>query len=669
MKLIDFKGVSFGYKNGDHFSLVVKNIDFQVNTGEMVAITGPSGSGKSTLLYVIAGLLRAQSGNMAVLDTCLKKADSDQLAAFRREHLGFVFQQFHLLPTATVLDNILLGIAYKKQDAAERRGSHHEAVKIAKKLGIESYLERFPNELSGGQQQRVAIARALIKKPSIILADEPTGNLDSENTQEIMKIFQALHTDGHTIIMITHDSQVAASASRQVEIKDGCLTGNHTLPKTAKVNPKDSDTIHHKNNLQSPVRDILSAWANIKRNKMRSFLTMLGVTIGIASVLAMTTVGEFTKSHILSGFESMGSNKLRILGYRNWNMKAQDKVPQFFKGFNEKTDYKYLPKLFPQIKYISPSLAMGWSAKAFFGGKQIKDINVMGVAPDFFPITNRKIILGKSFSKLQVKAQMGVCIVGQEIYQSLFKKHKPIGKNLSLDLGQDKLNCRIIGVLAPQSSNETWEKPNKAIYVPYSYVQKSTRNNYTKSIRHLFIKTGSGSDVEKLSGKIKAYFKTKYGASGNFSVNGDDIMAAQVKRFLTMFSILLACIGGISLTVGGIGIANMMLVTVAERMREIGLRKALGATDRQITQLFLAESILLCVVAGCGGLVVGFATYQSMLFLAAKLVDNIEFTWVFLPWPIAVALISTVSVGILSGIVPAIKARKLEVLQALRQDH
>lgn len=222
MALIELTQVTKEYKS-DHLSFVaLSNIDFAVEKGEFVALMGPSGSGKSTLMNIIGLLDRPSKGEYRFDGNMVSRLGDRVQARVRNENIGFVFQTFNLLPRVSVLDNVLLPLVYSKKRVGNRAG---RAKEVLGQVGLSHRLSYRPSELSGGEKQRVAIARALVNQPTLLLADEPTGNLDSKTGQEILKLFQDLHERGSTVILVTHDANVAAVAQRIIKIRDGQIEG------------------------------------------------------------------------------------------------------------------------------------------------------------------------------------------------------------------------------------------------------------------------------------------------------------------------------------------------------------------------------------------------------------------------------------------------------------
>lgn len=674
--MFEVKNLCFSYQIGTREVEVLKNLNLKVTPGEFVVIQGPSGSGKSTLFYVLGFLLKPTAGEVIFDGKDITRLAEDDLTVIRNQRIGFIFQQFHLLSKTNTLENILLPTRYPSELAEITSSDREKALSLAKTLGLQDHLTHFPNQLSGGQQQRVAIARALMKDVDLILADEPTGNLDSKNAQQILDLLTELNRQGKTIILITHDPEVAKRSSRVYFLRDGVFTQSveHFSPA-----PVSFTQAAHFNLL--PKR---YSWAlyykiarsvfglsleSLLRNKTKSLLTMLGVVIGVAAVLAMVTLGQFTKRKILETYETLGVNKLVLRGHSNWNLRAVDAVSVSFKSFNWEHDLIPLKKLFPEIQRMSPLLTT-WQSTVTSGGLGISDkVNTYGILPEYLDLSSRKILKGRNLNSFHIEGRSPVCVIGFEIAHRLFPRSNPLGQVLSISDGRKmSFPCRVIGILESLTSNQEWSPPNLQIFVPYTYFQTVGDNWWSTQIHEADIQVMSGTDVEKTGKKIKAYFEQKYGKSGYFSIDSDSTLISQMKRFLNLFSVLLTAIALLSLVVGGIGINNMMLVSVAERIKEFGIRKALGATHRSIRVLVLMESTLLCCVAGLIGLISGFGAYELMIFGATRFVPHLKFEWLIDPLALILSFSSILIVGILSGLVPALRAEKLQVIEALRME-
>jgi len=664
MPIIENENVTLEYQFGETKRTVLNNISFKIFKRDFIAICGPSGSGKSSLLYLLGGLLAPTKGSIKIHDQDLSKLNSHNLATMRNQTIGFVFQQFHLLPKTDVIDNILLPATY--QVNLDKDSARVRAIMLAKKMGLENHLSHLPNQLSGGQQQRVAIARALMNDPELILADEPTGNLDSKTAKEIIDLFAELNkSEDRTIVIITHDNEIAGRCHDIWNIRDGDIETNSS---SYHENTGSSPLYLDKNPVRmSPLSSCLQALENLSRNKIRSFLTMLGIVIGIASVLSMITLGDFTKSKILETYEALGVNKLTFSGWPNWRMKATDITSSKFQEFSIDKDLVPLQRLFPEVIRLSP-LMRSWDTTVSYGGETISDIQPQGIGYDYFAITDWKLLLGKTFTPYHVESRHSVCVIGFDVADRLFRSQNPIGKTIYLTKDQMSFACRVLGVLEKKRSNKTWDKPNQQVLLPYTFLRGVIANYWNKRIERFVMTVDRQADIQETGEKIEAYFKMKYGNSGHFSVGTDDVLVSQVKKFLSIFSLFLAAVAIVSLFVGGIGITNMMLVSVSERIKEIGIRKAVGASDENIRTQFLSESVVLCTLAGIVGVVLGITVYQGVIWAASNFWENLDFEWIINPLAIIFSVVCIILVGLLSGIVPALKAQKLQVVEALRNE-
>ena len=672
MKIIEVDQLTFSYSSEMTSFPVIREISFSIQSGELVAIQGPSGSGKSTLLYLLGLLSFPTGGEIKFNNQEIRNLSDSEVAFIRNQSIGFVFQHFHLLPKTSVIDNILLPTMYSP-DHSSKDKNLIEAKKIAEKVGLAQHLDHCPNQLSGGQQQRVAICRALINHPELILADEPTGNLDSIAAEQILNILKTLNREfGKTVVIITHDDQVAAKCDRIIKIKDGKIASDTKLSDFENLcqdrKQKDLNPVKPKTWVDLIRNNFSSAWRNLNRNKIRTSLTMMGVSIGISAVLSMMTLGQFTKEKILAGYQDLGVNTMVFYGYPNWDQKATDIVPTPFRFFDWDKDLISLKKIFPQIERLSP-LLMGWEGAVSYGGKSIEqEVRVVGSSEEGLLMSRRNLFLGRNFSLAEVEQKSGVCVIGNEIAKRLFTDIHPIGQVLRVSLGDNSFGCRVIGVLATITTNKEYSKPNLQVYVPFTVYQSLAGDWWSSQIKEVMIQVKMGSDIEKTGKGIQAFFEQRYGSSGWFRVDSDSVLVAQMRRFLTLFTILLSSIAFVTLSVGGIGITNMMLVSVSERLREIGLRKALGATQVEIRNQFLFESIIICSIAGFFGLLLGFVGYHLAIWSATKFIGKFQFEWTFDGVAFFFSLFSILIVGLLSGIFPAMKAEKLQVIDALRSE-
>ena len=672
LNAFELENVSFSYRLGHQIVPALNGISLKIREGEMVAIQGPSGSGKSTLLYLLGCMLKPDSGKIKVLGHDIGQLKETELAFFRNRRLGFVFQQFHLLAGTDVLNNILLPTHYPLEktqpEQAEPDDYRAQAKALAQKLGLGARLDHKPQELSGGQQQRVAIARALIRDAPVILADEPTGNLDSNTSKEILRLLRELNAQGKTVVIITHDNEVAKACDRTIWVRDGKALNDDPTSASGQTAPSALPQFSSLGLLTLVRESMPRAWENLRRNRLRSILTMLGVVVGVASILSMLTLGSFTKQKILSSYATLGVNTLVFSADVNWSLKAAERPPNVFNGLDLERDVLPLAKVFPEIKALSPWYT-SYRHSAIFGGRSVEEeVTVIGLNERGLGITRRDLAVGAGFKPYHIENKSPVCVIGFQLAEKLFLRQSPLNQSIQVAVEEMTFSCIVIGVSKPVFSRSPWSKPDLQVIVPYTYFLTLPVYPYYRMLRDLALEVDPNSDVETTGKKVQAFFSKRYGKSGNFRSSSDSVLVAQMRRFLDLFTMLLVSIAALSLLVGGMGITNMMLVSVNERLKEIGLRKALGASHSAIRQLFFAEALFLCTLAGIFGLGLGFIGYQFLIYLGSKLIPDLAFEWVLNPVALGVSFVAIVITGVLSGLGPAVRAEKLQVIEALRSE-
>lgn len=661
--MIELKNIHKTYAAGETAVNALDGVSLKIENGEFVAIMGPSGSGKSTLMHVVGLLDKPDSGGLTISGQDVTRFNDDELALFRRSKIGFVFQQFNLLPRMTALENVMLPLVYSKE-----RPDNTKALDILKKLGLGDRISHMPNQLSIGQQQRVAIARALINSPEIILADEPTGNLDTTRANEIMEVFKDLNSRGITIILVTHEEDIGRQAKRIVRIRDGNVvedvnvSGNEKAP--AKISEKYPARMNGREVRKNGVLGMFhpaELWGFFKEgfrsltaNKFRTGLSMLGILIGVAAVMAMLALGKGAKQDIQQQLSSLGSNLLMLR-------------PGIFHSGGAALETGAVTRLsIDDVKNIKDRLPyVANAAGVVMSRGQVTFLNrnwntqVMGVEPAYERMHDSKPVVGSFFTEAENRSRALVALVGMTIVKEIFGGQNPVGEIIKLN----KINFRVIGVI-PSKGGGGWRDRDDVVVIPLqTAMHRLIGNQY---LDYIDVEVVDASVTDQAEDDIMDLMISTHRVPPSqkddaFQVwNMADVQSILTASSQTM-SMLLATIAAISLLVGGIGIMNIMFVSVTERTREIGLRKAIGAQRSDILAQFLAESVVISAVGGGMGIVVGILLIKAVALIAKW---N---TIVSVP-SILLAIIFSAVVGIGFGLYPARKASLLNPIDALRYE-
>lgn len=646
MNIIELKKINKYFGSGGNRVHVLKNIDLQIEKGDFVAIIGQSGSGKSTMMNIIGCLDVPTSGSYKINGVEVGRMDKDQLAELRCKTFGFIFQRYNLLNSLKASENAALPAVYLGLNAEAR---DRRAVELLKKLDLGNKLANRPNELSGGQQQRVSIARALMNGGEIILADEPTGALDSKSGEMVMNIIKGLHKQGHTIILVTHDSHIAAQASRIIEIKDGEIVSD---VRRAEDFYEVTDTVEdvHRSRLDALKYSFLEALKMslhaILANKMRSLLTMLGIIIGIASVVSVVALGNASQAKIMAQINSMGTNTIDIMPGKGFGDMRSGRVKTL-----KVRDSDYLGKQ-GFIDNSTPNVSAGGTLvyRNYSLTAQLR-----GVGSTYFDVKGRKIAQGRIFTDEEVDRMASVVVIDDNTLNEMFENDpNPLGKVIIFN----KKPLTVIGVTEKDSSPGPMSETMN-IWVPYTTAMY--RINGSSDINSITVKVSDHVNSQVAEEGIEHILTSLHGKKDFFMINTDSIKQTVQSATDTM-KFLIAGIAVISLIVGGIGVMNIMLVSVTERTREIGIRMAIGAKQADILQQFLIEAILICLVGGFMGVTL------SMLigFLFNTFSEN--FGMIFSTASIVLALVCSTAIGIIFGYMPAKNASNLNPIDALASE-
>ncbi|MFA5363392.1 MAG: ABC transporter permease [Candidatus Omnitrophota bacterium] len=657
--MIELKNVSKTYHMGEVEVKALQDVSLTVAPGEFVAVMGASGSGKSTLMHLLGLLDRPDSGEYYLGGKKIHDLSDEEVSAVRNRLVGFVFQQFHLLPRMTALENASLPLIY-----AGKRHLKEKAKQRIIEVGLEDRMNHRPNELSGGQQQRVAIARSLVNDPLILMADEPTGNLDSKSKEEIIAILKDLNNTGKTIIMVTHEKEIAAHARRVIIMRDGRIISDEKgdvpgNPAAESRSDKIVDVVLSRSERmarEAKFFDYLRQAAGaMVSHKMRSFLSILGILIGVAAVIAMLALGQGAKVSIEQQLASLGSNLLVVRpgSSRLHGVSMQSGTVTRF----TLQDAAAIAKLTDSVKRVSPSVT-GRAQMVY--ANQNWNTQVEGTGVDYAEMRASQPAVGRFFSEEEVKNRAKVILLGATVVKNLFGDANPIGETIKLNL----INFRVIGILPVKGADTFHDRDDTAIIPITTAMFRVFGKEYVDSIN---VEANGPELVEAAQQEVHALIvkqhrlaNTKAGEDSFQIRNMSDIKSTLESTTKTM-SMLLGAIAAISLLVGGIGIMNIMLVSVSERTREIGLRKAIGANNKDIMVQFLIEAVLMSFLGGMAGIMLGAGT--------AVLITR------FAGWTVIVSSSSVVMaagfslvVGVIFGLWPAQKASKLDPIEALRYE-
>ncbi len=636
------------YRAGEDTLVVLKDLDLTIEAGEMVAIVGASGSGKSTLMNIIGCLDRPTSGHYEIDGRDTASLDPDDLAALRREHFGFIFQRYHLLAELSALRNVEVPAIYAGLGSQQRQS---RAAARLTRLGMADRLGHRPGQLSGGQQQRVCIARALINGANIILADEPTGALDSKSGEEVLRILDELHSEGKTVVIVTHDMSIASRAGRIVELSDGRIIADNRKA----VTPVPVAAAEHSALAARPwwaaidrfKEAYLMALLAMQAHKMRTMLTMLGIVIGIASVISVVALGTGSQRRVLSNIRGLGTNTLEIFPGESFGDVRSAKVQTLVVA-----DADALVRQ-PYAAGVTPTIS---TASTVRYGSQEANALINGVGVQYFDVRGTKLAEGRLFSAESVRGLEQVVVIDENTRKTLFGNVAggAVGKILLVG----KVPCRIIGVTAQQQAGFGGSQ-NLSVYLPYTTVQ--WRILGTSSLRSITLRVSDDSSPAAAERAVAALLKQRHGHKDFFFLNTNDIRQTITQTSQTL-TLLIAVIAIISLIVGGIGVMNIMLVSVVERTGEIGVRMAVGARRSDILQQFLIEAVLVCLIGGVLGIAaaLGFGVVFTLL--------GSTFSLVYSSTSIVLAVLCSTLIGVVFGYLPARNAALLDPVSALSRE-
>ncbi|WP_366553259.1 MacB family efflux pump subunit [Aquibaculum sediminis] len=639
--LIELVGLRKAYGEGATRFEALCGIDLAIERGEFVAIVGSSGSGKSTLMNLLGCLDQPSGGHYRFQGREVGDLDPESLARLRRDCFGFVFQQYNLVGNADALGNVEVPALYAGLGRSQRR---ERARGLLERLGLGERVTHRPSALSGGQQQRVSIARALMNGADVILADEPTGALDSASGQEVLRLLRELHAEGRTVILITHDPAVAAAADRRIEIVDGSIvsdTGTIDDPAGAgAVAPLQSSA---KRSGGLPLSEAAGiAWRSLAANRFRTLLTLLGIVIGVGAVIVMLAIGDGARDEVVTRIQGMGSDLLVVRpgapGQRGGDATLTAADAEAVAGL-------------PNVRAAAPEISGSMTLRA---GLQDIRTSLLATSADYAALQNWPVAAGMFLQDSDLDSYAPVVVLGQTVAEALFPAGSdPIGQWV---LAQN-VPLQVIGVLTPKGATSWGSDQDDVAIAPLTTGQLRLLGQ--QHLRSITAQVERGADVHDVEAAIDRLLLERHGLR-DFSIRNRAALIASVEETQQTLTLLLGSIAAVSLLVGGIGVMNIMLVSVTERTREIGVRMAVGARPRDVMAQFLVEALVVCGLGAGIGVLLGLAVTWGVGALGTPVLITLP--------PIVGAAACAMLIGLVFGLMPARRAAQLDPVRALGAD-
>ncbi len=641
--LIDIRDVTKIYRTGGQEVRALDGVSLTIRRGEFVAIMGQSGSGKSTLMNILGCLDRPTGGTYEVAGTDVSTLSSDELATLRRDTFGFVFQRYNLISTMTAAENVELPAVYAGATRGER---HDRAMDILARLGMGERASHRPSELSGGQQQRVSIARALMNGADVILADEPTGALDTQSGADVLQVLKDLNAEGHTVILITHDPAVAEHADRTIQISDGRILSDTGAKINAGSGASDEGPARRSNMvLQAEIAEAVKmAFRSLRANIFRTALTLLGVVIGVAAVVVMLAIGDGSKANIMSSMQSMGTNLLVV----------RPGAPGVRPSGDIATLVSSDAEAILDIQNVTAAIPSRSSSATLRYGNVDYRTQVEGTWPSLTTVRDWNVAEGGFFSEADLNGYAPVIVLGQTVVDALFPDGKnPVGQYVLVG----NIPFEVVGVMEAKGAAAFGRDQDDVAFVPLTTgFMRLFGQQFADSIT---VKVIDSDRVDETEEAIHTLLLARH-RTEDFQIRNTASMLETMEEMSNTMTILLGSVAAISLLVGGIGVMNIMLVSVTERTREIGIRMATGARMSNILVQFNTEALVVCGVGGLIGVLLGISTALALSGAGLNIAINIM--------PSALAFTCAFLTGLVFGYLPARKAAQLDPVVALASE-
>jgi macrolide transport system ATP-binding/permease protein len=639
--LIELRELTKTYDSGGLAVTVLHGVSLRIHAGEFVAVMGASGSGKSTLMNILGCLDRPTSGTYLLAGRDVSRLEPDELAALRSGTFGFIFQRYNLIPTETATENVEIPAIYA---GVASRTRVQRARDLLTRLGLADRLDYRPTQLSGGQQQRVSIARALMNGGRVILADEPTGALDSKSGAEVMDLLHQLHRAGHTVILITHDPELAGQAERTIQIKDGVIVEDTGTPARRLVPAAGAPPVVEAADgrlMPEVMEAVKMAVRSLRTNLFRTVLTLLGIMIGVGAVVAMLALGDGSKQSVLSRIEAMGTDLL-VVRPGAGRVRTRDETATLVAEDAEAI------ALLPNVLRAVPEFTSAVTVRA---GDNDYVTSGNATTADYAAARSWAAARGAFFSNADVTSFAPVIVLGQTVVKNLYGYDEdPVGRYVLVN----NIPFQVVGVLAAKGATTFGSDMDDTVFVPLTTGRmRLFGRRYVRAI------TVQVADVERIDETEKAITEllTARHKRVDFQVRNTASLLETATETQNTLTVLLGSIAAISLLVGGIGVMNIMLVSVTERVREIGIRMATGARMVHILMQFLTEALVVCAVGGIVGVLGGLAAAWIAQQFGSPVVYSLP--------PVLLAFGSAFIIGLLFGFLPARRAAKLDPVVAL----